>query len=173
MHSAYTVNGIGYLPGQDGNSNGNIGSYQISVSTDNVTWALVASGTYYDDSTQKYSSLQTNPARYIQIKALSEAGNREPWTTAAEFTVFIASGSTAPSSSKGRWSATIDVPLVPVAAALLPIREVLVWSSDTYNDYTGPLGGKTLTSIVDPVASTVTERVVTIQGTICSARVSP
>ncbi|PVH70218.1 carbohydrate-binding module family 32 [Cadophora sp. DSE1049] len=164
MQATYNVDGIGYLPRQDGNSNGNIGSHQIFVSTDNVTWVLVAFGMYYDDSTQKYTSFETIPARYIQIKALSEAGNRGPWTTAAEFTVFAASSYTPPSPNQGKWSATIDFPLVPVSAALHPNGKVLVWSSYTSSDFIGGNGGQTLTSTFDPAANTVTERLVTNTG---------
>jgi galactose oxidase len=164
MHAVHNVDGIGYLPRQDGNSNGNIGSHQIFVSTNNVNWVLVAFGMWYDDSTQKYSSFETIPARYVRIHALSEAGNRGPWSSAAEFTVFATNNFTPPSPSKGLWGATIDIPLVPVSAALQPNGNVLVWSSYASSTFVGGNGGQTLTSTFDPFASTVTERLVTNTG---------
>lgn len=79
MKSTYNVNGLTYLPRQDGNSNGNIGQHNIYLSTDGTNFGSpVAFGTYLDDSTQKSTNFETKPARYVRIVALTEAGNRGP-----------------------------------------------------------------------------------------------
>ena len=48
------INGLNYLPRQDGSSNGNIGQYKIEVSPNNAAWTQVASGTLLDDNSKKY-----------------------------------------------------------------------------------------------------------------------
>jgi len=47
------INGLNYLPRQDGSFNGNIGQYKIEVSPDNSAWTQVASGTLVDDNSKK------------------------------------------------------------------------------------------------------------------------
>jgi len=47
------INGLNYLPRQDGSLNGNIGQYKIEVSPDNSAWTQVASGTLVDDNSKK------------------------------------------------------------------------------------------------------------------------
>ena len=65
----------------------------------------------------------------------------------------------------GQWGPTIDFPLVPVAAALLPdTGELLVWSA--FNDssfYVGKLG-ITQTAIYDPATGSVTQYTVNNTG---------
>lgn len=47
MHAVSYVSGLTYLPRQDTSSNGNIGQYSISVSTDGINWGTpVAAGTW-------------------------------------------------------------------------------------------------------------------------------
>lgn len=72
------LNGVSYLPRQDGTSNGNIGQHTIELSTDQTTWTLVANATFIDDSSIKYSGFANRQARYIRIIAYTEAGNRGP-----------------------------------------------------------------------------------------------
>jgi hypothetical protein len=89
MKSTFFVDGITYLPRQDGNWNGNIGRHQIFTSTDGNNFNLAAFGTWLDDATEKSADFETTPTRYIRIVALTEAGNRGPWTSAAEINVFV------------------------------------------------------------------------------------
>src|SRR5947199_4996522 len=121
MGKIYNVDGLTYLPRQDNYQNGNIGEHQIFVSTDNVNFHLVAFGTWLDDQSEKSADFETISARWVRIVALTEAGNRGPWTSAAEIKVYAApSPPQTFQSSKGRWGPTIDFPLVPVAASVQP-----------------------------------------------------
>jgi len=88
MKATYLVDGVTYLPRQDGNSNGNIGRHQIFTSTDGNNFNLAAFGTWLDDASEKTADFETTPSRYIRIVSLSEAGNRGPWTSAAEINVY-------------------------------------------------------------------------------------
>ena len=156
MKSSLNVNGIVYTPRQDGNSNGNIGQHQIQVSTDNKTWTTVAFGTYLDDSEVKATPFTTIPARYLRITSITEAGNRGPWTSAADISVTTASSYTALSSSLGVWGSTISFPIVPVAASVdHGTGVVLVWSSYLPNDFGGTSTGVTLTSTYNPSTGVV------------------
>ena len=154
------VGGCTYLPRQDGNSNGNIGQYQILTSTDGTTFEIVASGVFRDDATPKVVNWQARPARYVQFKALSEAGNRGPWTSAAEINIYPSESSALP-CKLGKWGPTINFPIVPVAAALKPDGSVLTWSSYAFDTFSGGNVGKTVTSIYNPSTGVVTQRVVT------------
>lgn len=101
------INGFTYLPRQDvkpgGFINGNIGRHDIEISVDNSRWIAVISQTVYADTatlkTEVFTAIQ---ARYVRITAFTEAGNRGPWTSAAELGVVlrgnvVSSSSAAPS----------------------------------------------------------------------------
>lgn len=81
------VTGLTYLPRQDTSANGRIGRYELYVSTNGTTWGSpVATGTFTDDKNLKAIRCQPAQARYLRLRALTEAGNRGPWTTAATIT---------------------------------------------------------------------------------------
>ncbi|GAA2630855.1 glycoside hydrolase family 31 protein [Actinomadura fulvescens] len=92
MAAEYTVDGLDYLPRQDGGVNGRIGRYEIYASTDGTTWgSSVASGTFTDTSAEQRVAFTPKRARYLKLRALTEAGSRGPWTTAAEIGATAAS----------------------------------------------------------------------------------
>ena len=162
LQAVYNVDGLTYLPRQDGLSNGNIGQHQIFTSTDGVNFVMVAYGTFYDDATLKSVSWETLPAQYVQIHAITEAGNRGPWTSAAEINVYEAGSYDPLPNGIGIWGPTINFPLVPVAAALEPHSwSVLTWSSWSDTLYTGGPGGQTLTATWNSITNVVSELLVT------------
>ncbi|WP_441247751.1 phosphocholine-specific phospholipase C [Kitasatospora sp. McL0602] len=80
-----TVTGLSYLPRQDGGLNGRIGQYELYLSTDGTTWGTpVATGTFADTAARQTTRCWPTTARYLRLRALTEAGNRGPWTSAAE-----------------------------------------------------------------------------------------
>ncbi|KAL8800932.1 MAG: hypothetical protein Q9182_004814 [Xanthomendoza sp. 2 TL-2023] len=166
MQESYAVRGLSYLPRQDpGNQQGNIGQHQIEVSIDGNSWTVVARGTWADDGRMKTSNWRAVMGRYLRLTALSEAGNRGPWATAAEIQPIIQSTFMAPApESAGQWGETIDLPLVAVAAALVPgTSEVLLWSAwnaDTFFDG----NGKTVTATFNPSSGLVTQSTVSNTG---------
>jgi len=88
LGSSRAVTAVTYLPRQDGGANGRIGRYEIYVSADGSTWGTaVAAGTFADDARFKVVNFPLKSGRYVRVRALTEAGNRGPWTSAAEFTV--------------------------------------------------------------------------------------
>ncbi|KAL8680010.1 MAG: hypothetical protein Q9186_003776 [Xanthomendoza sp. 1 TL-2023] len=162
MKKTYNVNGLTYLPRQDGNANGNIGQHLIQLSSDGTTWTTVASGTYLDDSSLKSTPWTTAQARYVRLVAQTEAGGRGPWTSAAEINVLSTATYTKPPTNLGIWGATLDFPIVPAAAAVLPNGKVLMWSSWKPLDFNGGGGsGTTDTCIYDPATGTVSRKIVT------------
>ncbi|KAK5442065.1 hypothetical protein LTS15_011113 [Exophiala xenobiotica] len=161
MKSVYSINSLRYLPRQDGSHNGNIGQYQVYTSTDGTSFASVASGTFKDDTSEKNVVFNTVSARYIQVRALSEAGNRGNWTSAAAFTVYLPASYTPPPTNLGKWGPTINFPLVPVAAAINPTNgRVLTWASYSSSTFVGG-SGHTITSTYDPTTLIVSRRDVT------------
>ena len=84
LGAGYTVSGLQYLPRQDGNHNGVITSYEVSVSTDGVNFTQVASGSWADDLTLKSAQFPAQAARYVRLTALAGHGN---FASAAEIDV--------------------------------------------------------------------------------------
>jgi galactose oxidase len=157
------VDGITYRPRQDNIKNGNIGQHKIYTSTDCVNFGNpVAYGTWFDDQTSKSAAFEVHPARCVRIVAVTEAGNRGPWSSASEFFVYGQGTYTKPNPALGLWGPTINFPLVPTAAAVEPDSgNFMTWSSYTSATFSGGPGGKTLTSIWNPTTKLVSERLVT------------
>ncbi|KAI9845578.1 MAG: hypothetical protein M1837_004675 [Sclerophora amabilis] len=160
MKRTYNVNGLSYLPRQDGSSNGNIGEHRIQLSADGVNWGTpVAIGTWLDDRSLKKTLFVTKPARYVRLTALTEAGGRGTWSSAAEINMFTTASYTPPPTNKGQWSNTVDFPIVPAAAAILPSENVVLWSSYKATDFNGGSGsGLTLTTTFNPATGAVPQR---------------
>lgn len=76
LGTSQSINGLSYLPRQDGTANGNIGQYKVETSPDKTTWTTVASGTWIDDPSMKYAGFASRSARYVRLTASTEAGNR-------------------------------------------------------------------------------------------------
>ena len=159
MQTAINVQGLNYTPRQD-SPKGSIGQHTIEISLDNQKWTKVASGTFADDRSSKIVDWVGAISRYIRITALSEAGGRGPWASAAEIKPIFASTYTRPSPLQGHWSSVINFPVVPVAAALIPENgKVLTWSARAPDAYGAP-GGKTFTATYDPATGTVSQDIV-------------
>lgn len=162
LGTALSVTGITYLPRQDvrpgGKINGNIGKHTIDTSTDNINWITAAQSTYADDSTLKTETFSAVIARYVRVTALTEAGNRGPWTSAAEFTVLVTSSVTTPTSpSRGKWGSVISLPLVAAGAFLLPdTGNVLTFSASGRTDFDAK--GNTNTATYNPWTGAVSQR---------------
>ncbi|PWW66821.1 galactose oxidase [Actinokineospora spheciospongiae] len=156
MRAPQTVAGLQVRPRGD-SGNGNIGQYRIELSADGVTFgAPVATGTWPDGSAVRTVRFPEAQARYVRLTALTEAGNRGPWSSAAEIDVLAASA--APDASvTGLWGATVGFPIVPVASALLPNNKLLTWSAYAADNFGGS-NGYTQTAIMDLTTGQVTQR---------------
>ncbi|KAL8799161.1 MAG: hypothetical protein Q9182_006098 [Xanthomendoza sp. 2 TL-2023] len=99
LGKVYNTRSMTYLPRQDGNRNGNIGQWRISLSTNNSEFRLL-NGTWKDDRSRKtVDFLFATPARYVRLDALTEAGGRGPWSSVAQIDIYEDNGSDVPSSS--------------------------------------------------------------------------
>jgi galactose oxidase len=104
MNNINVLDGVTYLPRQDGNYNGNIGEHEVYTSIDGNDYTLAAFGTWLDDETEKSADFEPTPARYVKIVALTEAGNRGPWSSAAEINAYGVESF----ASRDGWTATAD-----------------------------------------------------------------
>lgn len=68
LGGSYNLQGLLYLPRQDGNPNGTITSYRIYTSPDDVTWTQVGSGTWAANSSQKSASFSASAVRYLRLE---------------------------------------------------------------------------------------------------------
>jgi len=167
MKNSYLIGSITYMPRQDGNLNGNIGQHTIQVSGDGAAFTTVAYGTYQDNNKIKTTTFQPVQASFVRIIAESEAGNRGPWTSVADFSVYTAGQAAPPAASagKGVWTATVDFPVVPVSAILeYPSGKLLVFSSYDPSTFGGSNGAQTITALYDPASHLVVPTLVTNTG---------
>ncbi|WP_436499133.1 discoidin domain-containing protein [Actinokineospora sp. HUAS TT18] len=99
----YNVDGLRYLPRQDGGVNGRIGQYEVYVSGSTTNWGTaVATGTFANDGAEKSVTFPSKAGRYVKLRALSEV-NGNPWTSAAEITTLGSAVTSGPISKSG-WS---------------------------------------------------------------------
>ncbi|MFB7352930.1 discoidin domain-containing protein [Streptomyces gardneri] len=154
MHRRAAVSALVYQPRTDV-ANGRAGAYTITVSTDGTHFgAPVATGTWRDDDTVKTATFtRAAKARYVRLTVTREAGNRGPWTSAAEIRL---SGPAKP-ATHGTWSRITGFPLVPVATAVLPGDKLLAWSAYAVDRFGGS-NGYTQTAILDLKTGKVTQR---------------
>ncbi|KIW00731.1 uncharacterized protein PV09_07716 [Verruconis gallopava] len=164
MQATLPVKALQYLPRQDGNFNGNIGQYRIDLSSDGNTWTTVSTGQFADNSQAKLVQFQETTCRYVRLTALSEAGNRGPWSSAAEILVSFDATYVAPNpKTYGQWGMTIDFPVVPVAAAVTyDTGGVLAWAAwnPLGNGWENTVGGVTVTALYNPSTGIVSKAAV-------------
>ncbi|WP_328473592.1 discoidin domain-containing protein [Actinoplanes sp. NBC_00393] len=162
LKSSVLIGGLAYLPRPAAGANGRIGRYRIATSPDGTTWTdRVADGAFADSPARQTVIFPPAQARYVRLTALTEAGTRGPWSSAAEIDLLGPSGSVVP--KRGVWSAPVGFPLVPVAAAQLPNGKILTWSAFRPDAFSGGTG-QTLTATYDPATGVVTQRTVTETG---------
>ncbi|NHF61237.1 DUF1929 domain-containing protein, partial [Flavobacteriaceae bacterium TP-CH-4] len=93
LGTSVLVEGLTYLPRQDGVLNGTIASYEIYVSENDTDWgSAVSSGTWGANSSLKTVSFTPKQGRYVRLRALSEV-NGNPWTSAAEVEIVVSDSS--------------------------------------------------------------------------------
>jgi galactose oxidase len=106
MHVTNLVSGLSYLARQGATKNGTIGQYRVETSTDGITWApAAATGAFADIQTAQTITFGSALARYVRLTALSEAGNRGPWSSAAELNLL---GRADPTLPRTGWTVTAD-----------------------------------------------------------------
>ncbi len=120
------------------------------IGTDNELWFPVIIGNYYQ-LVAKHSNkcLTVNNASLIAgeplIQLICTVKNNQLWKVNVS------------STTGGKWTAPLQLPIVPVAAAALPNGKLLLWSGADRNNFHG---GSTYTSIFDPATNLATERLV-------------
>jgi galactose oxidase len=74
---------------QDGVANGRIGKYEVYVSADGASWPAepIAAGTFADSAAAKTVTFTAKTGAAVRLTALTEAGNRGPWSAGAEVNV--------------------------------------------------------------------------------------
>ncbi|MBO0820388.1 MAG: discoidin domain-containing protein [Nocardiopsaceae bacterium] len=84
LGGSYHVTGLLYEPRQDGNPNGVITSYAVSVSTDGTNFTQVTTGSWAGDASVKSATFPAQTARYIRLTALA---GENGYASAAELNV--------------------------------------------------------------------------------------
>ncbi|PPK68436.1 discoidin domain-containing protein [Actinokineospora auranticolor] len=108
MRATQRVSGLVYTP-RPGGGNGTIGRYEIRLSQDGTAWGNpVSTGIAADDPTAKTFSFAVSGARFVRLTALTEAGGRGDWASAAELGVLGDPGPPTPAVPLPRtgWTAT-------------------------------------------------------------------
>ncbi|HVK24444.1 MAG TPA: discoidin domain-containing protein [Actinokineospora sp.] len=103
LGATYNVDGLRYLPRQDGGINGTVGQYEVYVSGSTSNWGTaVSTGTFANNTTEKSVTFAQKAGRYLRFRATSEV-NGGAWTSAAELTT-LGSAITSGAISKNGWS---------------------------------------------------------------------
>ncbi|KAL8830941.1 MAG: hypothetical protein Q9191_001149 [Dirinaria sp. TL-2023a] len=164
MKKSFLVGNITIQPRQDGNSNGHIGQHTISLRQAPLSDPNQDLPTNFALAQMTTTFTPAN-ARYVKVTALSEAGNRGPYTSIAEVNVYTGTALPPAPATAGSWGLTVDFPLVPVSAAMeWSSGRLLVWSSYAPDQFTSSTGKQTVTAIYDPVKKLVTQRTITNVG---------
>ncbi len=98
-----------YLPRQSGGQNGTIKEYEIHTSLDGEHYRKRISGTWYQNTEEKFVLFRPTPCRYIKLIAISEINGGE-WASAAEINL------------NGR-----EINSFPISSALFKTDEIVVF----------------------------------------------
>jgi len=134
MHALRDVSGLTYTPRQDTSLNGNVGRYTVTVSTDGLDWsAPVIAGTWTDNKVVKEAAFDAVNTRFVRLTATTEAGNRGPWSSAAE--INLLKGAVAPPAlPRTGWTATAsDQGTATPAGNVLDGNVTTLWHSQPSN----------------------------------------
>jgi alpha-galactosidase len=74
LAAPYTVNGLVYLPRQDGGTSGIITGYTISLSTDGTTFTPIDSGSWPADTSTRSARFPATQARYVRLTVTAGVG---------------------------------------------------------------------------------------------------
>jgi galactose oxidase len=172
---ARTVSGLVYEPRQGPEPEEAVGRFEVSVSTDGVHFTTVSSGTWADTTDVEQVGLALVTARFVRLTALTAAAGIGGDVAAAELylegTPRTAAHQDAVGTSRaaraatdparvGEWGPTIGFPLIPVAVALLPHDQLLMWSADQDLAYGGSADAYTQTAILDLTTGVVSPETV-------------
>jgi galactose oxidase len=175
---ARAVSGLVYEPRQGPEPEGAVGRFEVSVSTDGVDFTTVSSGTWADTTDVEQVGLALVTTRFVRLTALTAAGGAEGDVAAAELylegTPHTAARLDAARTSRtsrtaraagnparvGEWGPTIGFPLIPVAVALLPHDQLLMWSADQDLAYGGSADAYTQTAILNLTTGVVSPETV-------------
>ena len=87
LGATWLVEGLRYLPRQDNNENGRIGTYTLYLSEDRAAWGVpVVSATFHSGSGAKRVEFPPRRARFMRLVAQREEQGRE-WASAAELSL--------------------------------------------------------------------------------------
>jgi len=91
LEDGAVINGLRYLPRQGTDVNGIITEYEISVSTDGITYASVAKGTWGTDRNWKMASFNAESAKYVKLKTVSAQSDKanQCFSSAAEIRLTV------------------------------------------------------------------------------------
>jgi hypothetical protein len=105
LQSARNLAGITYLPRQDGEVEGIVGQYRVSVSVDGTSFEKVADGSWRFDAGLRAASFRADGVRYVRFEAVSSG-----CTAAATAELNVIAGTSASEAPQSVPSGTPDAP---------------------------------------------------------------
>ncbi|EAW23651.1 putative galactose oxidase [Aspergillus fischeri NRRL 181] len=157
LRKEYYVSGLTMLPRLEKSvERGQIGEHRISLSRDGAKWTEVAYGTWGSNKSPKMSAFIPKPARFVKLIAETEScSNRSQIKNGpisiVNLAVYSYNEGTFPEvePSKGFWGPTINLPIVPVSAAVEQHGDIIMWSAWADDQFFASPGGKTLTTTMN------------------------
>lgn len=168
------VSGLSMLPILKSDSQGQIGSHEVYLSTDGHNWDKVAFGTWGWNKSIKISVFEAKAAKFVKLVAKSES---PPQTNTQQITeniltrivdinVYTTDYTVLDNPSKGAWGPTLDLPIVPVAGAHAgglngELDNIILWSAWSDNQFFASPGGATFTTTWNPGTQDIVQADVT------------
>ena len=84
LSKASLIVGISYLPRQDGNNNGDITRFSVSLSSDGIHFTQVATGSWSEDASLKVVHFAPSKAQWVRLTAIEGVGG---YASAAEIRI--------------------------------------------------------------------------------------
>ncbi|RAL14726.1 putative galactose oxidase [Aspergillus homomorphus CBS 101889] len=157
LQKEYYVSGLTMLPRLDGDgSEGQIGEHRIHLSPDGLNWTEVAYGTWGSNRSPKMSAFVPTLARFVKLTAETashpHSQTRNGPISIVNMAVYAYNEDTFPEakpSKGGVWGPTLDLPIVPVSAAVEQHGNIIMWSAWADDQFFASPGGKTLTTTMN------------------------
>lgn len=161
LQDRYAVSAVVVLPPVNLQSEkGLITQHRIFVSNDGEHWTgPVAYGMWPNTNRQRLATFEPISSRYVRLVA--DGPSTPTWVGISEINIYATLYTIPQDPAKGVWGPTINLPVVPAAAAQEAGGQIMLWSSWDADKFHATPGGKTAMARWDYRTKTVSKRVVT------------
>ena len=173
LRKQHKVHSLRMEPGQDWEEiGGSVRKHRVEIATENGNWDLVALGTWREDegsgrhistkywplrkqrmlmiTTAKYATFEPRSAQFVRLTVVDSAQDQN-FVAIGDINIYDVDTIPSPVDKGGRWSITLDFPLVPVTAFMDPrTQNLTTMSADGRSNFNSPSEKPTFSATWDP-----------------------